>query len=455
MAEDFKKWECVELKSDVETAYRKFFDLYAKDRLAARLLIMSRSVPKAHRVVAFRNGDIHIVRSEMISYGVSVTLRMYKSAKVGAKYYINSETGLIARSHNGKFIPCKASDITDGNVKKYLKKIMPWVGFIFKLNLPVTFTTIVNKKLYSTKKLLSWYWGTNYPTAQKLDILNTKDGIFYGIRKNLKTISNITNLNNDILVDDTHRTLFAETFILAIRLRKTINAAWSFKRLQLEHDKMVKEILHILYSDHCELIEYPEKFKSAINAFKKYGFKVPITTDELIKLAGRSNPDTIASHIDNIKNNSSMIVKYNDILIQLNHYKDWNANKISMSGISGVSPSPSSTLTVGSTVPEDDGEFHWSSISSFGKPVSKEVKDYITLSVNNINLYLKNKIKMDARKAKLGKIINSNQENSIQEDDEFIEVNIDTVQPVSEKNNGEWEWVSSTDEDDDVKDFWS
>ena len=73
--------------------------------------------------------------------------------------------------------------------------------------------------------------------------------------------------------------------------------------------------------------------------------------------------------------------------------------------------------------------------------------------LNNINLYLKNKIKMDARKAKLGKIINSNQENSIQEDDEFIEVNI--VQPVSEKNNGEWEWVSSTDEDDDVKDFWS
>ena len=144
--EKVKKWELIVLYSNVNIVFKEFFDLYDKDRMAARLFMLNGGISESgYRVVAFKNKNIYIIVQEQIKYGVSTTLKKYKSTKVHGKYYIDTNTGMIAKSISSKFLPMRIDRMgseSDGYTVKYIKTLMPWMAFLFELKLPITLSLI-------------------------------------------------------------------------------------------------------------------------------------------------------------------------------------------------------------------------------------------------------------------------------------------------------------------------
>lgn len=369
---EIKEWKCEVIQSNVDETFGKFFELYEKDKLAARLYILN-GYFESWRYVDFQqpnNPNVHMILHEKISYGVSITLRIYKSVKVLAKYYVDISTGSISKSMGGKFIPCKVRDIQDSRIKQYLIKLMPWIEFVFELNLPITFVTVANKKLYSTKKLLAWYWGTNYPTAVKLNLLN-----FYSIRKNPKNITKLENLNKNILENHEHAEIFLEVFDMAIQLRKVVNAGWSLKRLKNEHNKMSKEITNTLYVKHDEPLKIPYHFSIIVPCLRDLGFQVGTTTKEIAEICTSLPPDKVKDYIDNTNNSSAILCKYKHVRFRFYY----SSNK--------------------------KVEYYTDLGNTSFKIIDKSIEDYILGSVKRVNSYAENKKKNDIRKGKIGKIM--------------------------------------------------
>jgi len=385
-----KTWECVVLHSNVETTFRKFFDLYEKDRLAARIFIKNKKLT-AQNVVDFKNKNIHIITTEFISYGVSVTLKMYKSKKIFSKYYVDTNNGLISKYFRGKFIPCKINDLNN-DIKLYLIKLMPWIQFVFESNLPITFTTVVSKKLYSHKKLLSWYWVTNYPTAKQLsEIFNGEKG--YYLRKNIKYVRNLNNLNSNFIKEkdgktlrtlsnifdkDDHISIFWDVFLIAIVLGKKVNAAWSFKRLLSEKQNMNKEMNNILYIKNKENLKINEKFLMVVPLLKDLGFIVPTTTEDVVSMYGQSCENMLLE-INDIENGYYLPFKYNNNIINIRCSDNYNYSYYKkMHGFGGQTTQ---------------------------RNINQVDADFIEQTIYRINLYVKNKLKNDIRKGKIEKIM--------------------------------------------------
>ena len=320
-----RKWEYVVLYSNVEERFRKFFDIYEKDREAARYyaLVKSHST-RADRVVAFVDKNIHMIVHESIGYGVSTTLRMYKSLKVTEKYYVDISKGLISRYSAGKFIPCRPKDITTTGIRHYLTEKMPWIDFVFKLNLPVTFASIVDKKLYSHKKLLSWYWGTNYPTALRLYAVK-KDSQLYNIKEHSKNIRNLVNINDKILKEEPVRQLFMSVLDLAVKARVVINAAWSVKRLRVEERKLGRKIMDVMYSDKFdEPLAISENFKPILRFLGQMGCFVPRTKKQMTMIC--EHPHAANNFFGDIKN-KRLVFKYKKSIFVIDYSHHWSQKK--------------------------------------------------------------------------------------------------------------------------------
>ena len=328
LAEDIKKWKCLEIYNNTDDVYKKFNEIYQKDRVAARYYIQNNRIVSEVLKVFYKD-NINILILENVYYGVSITFKRYKSIKTINKYYIDLKKGSITKYKNGKFLPCKASDI-DAKSKDYITSKLKWTNFIFELNLPVTFTTVVTKKLYSRRKLLNWFWGTNYNVSSKLEILRIK-GDFSNetpliIRKNLKNIKNINNINIEFIETKKYYRLFLQTLILAVKSSKTINAKWSFNRLLNEYNKMNREVLDRLYETYNEPIIIHDIFKPLIPFIKSNGYIIPSNYKELSKFSNRE--DIINNVIADYKKNKSIIVIKDNIIkiISYNKYNKYNNN---------------------------------------------------------------------------------------------------------------------------------
>jgi hypothetical protein len=241
-------------------------------------------------------------------------------------YYVDIKSGLITKKSKGKFIPCKPSEISS-EIKDYIIKKIKWIDFVFNSRLPITFTSIVNKKLYSEKKLLSWFWCTDYKLALKLNKL-FKDGEHVFHIRNNKNIKNINNINPLFFTDTSYRYIFIETLNLAIKSINIINATWSYKRLVYENKKMNRFILDTLYETYNFPLTVNDKFLPIIKYLKDNNYIIPKTSKELSKLW--NNEESVKYYLDNIKNCKTLktlIVKKNGNLVLLGFETSWNSDK--------------------------------------------------------------------------------------------------------------------------------
>jgi hypothetical protein len=318
---NMRNWNYEIIYDDTNNIFQIFNKIYEKDRKAARYYISNKKI--ATRIIAFYDNNIFIIKKEQISYGVSVTLKRYKSLSVKDMYYVDMKSGLISKKVRGKFIPCKPTEISI-DIKDYIIKKMKWIDFVFKLSLPITFTTIVNKKLYSERKLLSWFWGTNYKIALKFNKL-FKDGEHIFHIKNSNNIKNINNINPLFFTDPVYRNMFLETLSLAIKSMRIINAVWSYKRLVHENKKMNRHVLDTLYETYNYPLKIYEKFLPIIKYFKDNNYIIPKTSKELSEIWNEES--SVHYYLDSFKNYKSLIVKKNGNLVLLAFETSWKSDK--------------------------------------------------------------------------------------------------------------------------------
>lgn len=400
--DEIKEWNYIELFNDTAIVYETFNNIYVKDREAARYYILNKNISSAI-IKVFSKKNIKILVKEQISYGVSITLKRYKSTKLIHKYYIDISTGLIAKLKNGKFLQCRPNEI-DQHTKKYIINEIPWIKFIFDLDLPVTFNTIVTKKLYSTKKLLRWYWSANYQTAIKLNSI--KDNQYkYLIRKNIKNINNINNINpkifdSDPIKNNHHLKLFINTLNLAVKCSKKINAAWSFNRLYNEYNKLNKTILNKLYENYNKPIIISDIFKPIINFLLDRNYYIPKDYKELSKLSDRE--ETINCIISNISSNTlqfMLIVYKNNLLITI-FANDVILNPLQPGGVA-VKPFIASTVTAY----ESKEQYIFVNSNPF-KPYNLE--NFVEEDIQTINKEYDHLLKIYERRQKIQHIIHKN-----------------------------------------------
>lgn len=300
-------WDHFVISDDTEVVFKEFNEIYNKDREAARYYMINKSL-SSNRIVVFIDKNRHIIVNEKIKYGVSITLKRYKSTKTINKFFLDVNNGSISKCVNNKFIACKPLDIPI-NIREYIINKIKWISFVFELNLPVTFNTIVTKKLYSKRKLLSWYWCTNYPTALKLNKFNELHGALYTIRKNTKNIKNLNN-TNDNFFDFDNVNIFIEALNLAIKTMKVINMNWSKNRFKLEIKKMNRLILDKVYNNYDKTLKINEKYLPFLKYIKYNGFFIPKTERELSK---------ICNTIDMVESCSMSTSTYGDLIIKRNN----------------------------------------------------------------------------------------------------------------------------------------
>lgn len=405
MIKNIKEWDYIELFNDTAIVYETFNNIYVKDREAARYYILNKNISSTI-IKVFSKKNIKILVKEQISYGVSITLKRYKSTKLIYKYYIDISTGLIAKLKNGKFLQCRPNEI-DQHTKKYIINEIPWIKFIFDLDLPVTFNTIVTKKLYSTKKLLRWYWSANYQTAIKLNSI--KDNQYkYLIRKNIKNINNINNINpkifdSDPIENNHHLKLFINTLNLAVKCSKKINATWSFNRLYNEYNKLNKTILNKLYENYNKPIIIPDIFKPIINFLLDRNYYIPKDYKELSKLSDRE--ETINCIISNISSNilqSMLIVYKNNLLITI------YANDVILKPLTNVSQdSTYNFITSYSCAYESKEQYIFENSNPF-KPYNFAAGVTVEKDIQTINKEYDHLLKIYERRQKIQHIIHKN-----------------------------------------------
>jgi len=391
-----KKWEYEIISDNTDNIFKKFNEIYDKNREAARYFILSENNKiYSQRIVVFINKKVHIVVKESISYGVSISLKRYKSVKTLEKYYIDTNNGSISRSVNSKFIPCKPTNISS-EIKDYIISKMKWIGFVFKLNLPVTFNTIVTKKLYSERKLLSWFWGTNYPTALKLNHALKNNAELYTIRKNTKNIENINNFNPEFFNNRENMCLFISTLYLSVKTLRKVNAAWSYNRLLLENKKMNRLILDKLYDNYNIQLPINECFLPFINRIKSHGYYIPKTTKEFSTIC--NSADKVREYISYQNSDRPfLIIKKNNFVLLLNHVYYYNLSNIQNS--------------------IHQAQFYvYTSYSNYKKDIQKDMKDLEDEKeelVTDLNIYAITHLKADERKKKIIKI---NEESELEND---------------------------------------
>lgn len=401
--DEIKEWNYIELSNDTAIVYETFNNIYVKDREAARYYILNKNIGSTI-IKLFSKKNIKILVKEQISYGVSITLKRYKSTKLIHKYYIDISTGLIAKLKNGKFLQCRPNEI-DQHTKKYIINEIPWIKFIFDLDLPVTFNTIVTKKLYSTKKLLRWYWSANYQTAIKLNSI--KDNQYkYLIRKNIKNINNINNINpkifdSDPIENNHHLKLFINTLNLAVKCSKKINAAWSFNRLYNEYNKLNKTILNKLYENYNKPIIISDIFKPIINFLLDRNYYIPKDYKELSKLSDRE--ETINCIISNISSNilqSMLIVYKNNLLITI------YANDVILKPLTDVSQDSTYNFIASySCAYESKEQYIFENSNPFK---SYNFENFVEKDIQTINKEYDHLLKIYERRQKIQHIIHKN-----------------------------------------------
>jgi hypothetical protein len=330
---DIKKWTYFLISDDTSKVFENFNKLYDIDREAARYYMYDTTdYLSSIKLYAYINKDVQIIIKEKIRYGVSISLKRYKSTKIIQKLYFNTKTGAISKYSNGKFINCTPADVLS-DIKNYIISQLKWTEFVFQLNLPISFSTIVNKKLYSERKLLSYYWNTNYPTARKLNKAKNefKDYFdYYFLVKNKNIVKNIENINSLFFTDREYIDLFLNNLRLSIVTLDKINSTWSYKRHIHENKRLNLKIINKLYeSGNYDVELTPEDiFLPVIKFLENSGHQIIYNINGIIKYFNKYNLLQIA--ISYLKSRNSLAFVSNNELIIIYH-SDFNDNRFNVS----------------------------------------------------------------------------------------------------------------------------
>lgn len=231
------QYTMITLRSSGQNGIDKFKEIYADDPFKARVFCFDRSPSISSLLYNNSAPGKFQVFSEVKTFGVTKTLKLFARKKMLYKIIVNTST--FYKHQGGLIIPVTMESI-DSEIKPVFRDHFSWFKFLEEYDIRgISFNTIVRNKLYSATKALRYMWGCGI--SQAVDI--QKHVAYRDWKKYRRSLINIENINTEILYNEG---MFADTMILAYKLNETVNAAWSVRRFKEEHDKWSKRFTEIV-----------------------------------------------------------------------------------------------------------------------------------------------------------------------------------------------------------------
>ena len=297
--------------------------IYKENKYHARVLFMNDSSAnyKIDRLIRFNlpNGDFDIVYF-VKSYGISKVNKMYS----------NESRKFTIRVRGNKFYLTHGSKIQQLSINTLRGKVPPnifeviineltidfgWVRFINEHYLfhSLTFNTIVDKRLYSYRKAISYLFGLPYLVSNVLvGYLNRHyASSTYNIQHYKEYMINLGNLHKTL--PTYNYVMFYDTIKMAKTLNYKVNCSWSPTRLKLEHDKWSRGLTNIVYVQGDRGIKVNNKYVEFANFS---GFELITTTKELA-YEGIKNNHCVVSYLSKIEMGGSGIYRVGEYTLEL------------------------------------------------------------------------------------------------------------------------------------------
>ena len=330
--EKFYKDGHIMLGEHYSSKVKKLYELYESDKFKARVYFMNEKYDFTNsRLVLFMkvNGDFDIVNF-VRTYGISKTNRVYSREKrtFQLKFSKNKFT-LIINNRQSRVIAPTFSNIlneimhfgsvypltneSDKEILNLLSERFAWIRFIRENTSlhNISLNTFINKKLFTLKKALKYYFKCPYPVAKLFnDSKTSHNGITY-VRHYMDYISNIESLKSS-WVNESFDFLY-DCLKMAKIVDKKVNASWSDRRLKEEHDKWSKTINDIMFID-CDREMNISKIFLDFEKFSNY--KVIKTTKRLAQ-EGLSMNHCVGSYVSSIENYNCGIYTLNKHTLEL------------------------------------------------------------------------------------------------------------------------------------------
>lgn len=252
----------VKILSDYKSPdVEKFETLYEQDRYVARVFAIEKCPILKQTVVNFESPAKFQIFYNEYTYGVSKTLKRYKSKKTTKKIFVNNGRFFIYNneSKNRRILLPLTLSALDNDGFGFIQQYYSWIRFLRENKFTaLSFNAIVKNKLYSRDKVLRHMYKCKPSVA--LEII--KSGMSQMDWKSLlKVCDNADNLNFDLIKNLSsyggHRYVLEDAAKLANKLNKKINLAWSAKRLEQEHDRWSIEFTNIVIKFDNEELNIP------------------------------------------------------------------------------------------------------------------------------------------------------------------------------------------------------
>lgn len=313
-------------KNDVNELFR----IYKENPFNARVKYFNdkKQISFIRKVIFERGNDFEICQFR-VSFGISITSRIYSSQKKlksiiykSGKFYYKCNEG-----RNKKFVPLTYNDIeTFGSTNlfsynfliKFFRERFFWFEAINEyseahhLNLNV----VKSKKLFGNKALSQHMFGVPYSVCKLIKenkVLNKFNSYGPPIKAWKNSLPYLINVDK-VTVELLSSHYFYDTIQMAKTLGRKINCLWGVKRLREEHDAWAREIGNIV-------LDCAEEYKLSIRkefidfaVFSKY--KLLLTNKDLL-IEGMIQNHCVGTYINRVNNGECAIYNVDGYTLQV------------------------------------------------------------------------------------------------------------------------------------------
>lgn len=304
----------------------KLVKLYKEDRYKARVVYMNgdREHYQSHRLALFTkpNGDFNIVYFKK-TFGINKINVMYSSERreTNIVYKRGKFHKVVSRGSNKYIQQLTFNNLTmdlhwgvSDIVKQFFIKKFTWLRHMDEKSVlkDMAFNSIVDKKLFSLKKALTYQYQTPYPVAKILHSMSHNRDRTKFIKTYLPYIKNIENFNDEWVSNELF-SLFYDSIKMARVLNKEVNCSWSNKRLKNEHDKWSEQIADIIFTHDNREMNVGQIYKD----FQEFSQYPLLTTTKEMAIEGKKQNHCVASYVSSVDNHGCGIYKVDEYTLEL------------------------------------------------------------------------------------------------------------------------------------------
>jgi len=350
-------------------------EIYKLDKRKAKIIFENTKASSTYtitRIVLFEfpDGDFKICKmNRKFSMSINAIIYNRENTEWSIGYKHKTKRVYLTRKINGRAVaitqPClntingilyNYNETYSNQIYTELLKKFGWLRNVMedKRCYGLSFSTIMNKKLFNTKKMLANIYNVPYPVA--VILADVKNGYnqydFLKVWKYmLRNLINVENLKPELL----NHHLFMDACKMAGTLGRKINCSWSVKRLKEEHDKWSKEINDVIMEFEPIIDLNVRQVYLDFATFS--GYKVLTTNHELIN-EGRIMRHCVGTYGNNVSSGYSAIYCLDGHTLELNYKtvlrndKEKRLSVGQLKGVNNISPPIELTTEVNNFVTE-------------------------------------------------------------------------------------------------------